>query len=230
MTCFFIDSFESRMNPRFLAESEKGMFWQPRVIESGRKMVEGLTEDEKGKKRASVLLSFNLSWFSVIHVFMSSVHALCSLVRLVTSLIRADFWSCVSSAKRWRFTEWLAMISERGVVYRTKRTGHSTEPWGTPYLGCDGEEDELLTEVDWYLSERFDWNHWSARNRIQAGEENLVVNTVKSCRKIQQKRTEMVLLSRAEKISFTIRNETVSVLCSDWQADWKGLLGLFSWR
>ena len=33
------------------------------------------------------------------------------------------------------------MISERGVVYRTKRMG-------TPYMSCDGDEDELLTEVD----------------------------------------------------------------------------------
>ena len=75
---------------------------------------------------------------------------------------RTDFWCCVSSAKSWWFTEWLAMISERGVVYRTKRMGPSTEPWGTPYMSCDGDEDELLTEVDWYLSERYDWNHWSA--------------------------------------------------------------------
>ena len=34
-----MDSFESRMNPRFLAESEKGMLWEPRVIKSGREMV-----------------------------------------------------------------------------------------------------------------------------------------------------------------------------------------------
>ena len=40
------------------------------------------------------------------------------------------------------------MISERGVVYRTKRTGPGTEPSGTPYMSCDGDEDELLTEVD----------------------------------------------------------------------------------
>ena len=40
------------------------------------------------------------------------------------------------------------MISDRGVVYRSKRTGPSTEPLGTPYMSCDGEEDELLTEVD----------------------------------------------------------------------------------
>ena len=36
-------------------------------------------------------------------------------------------------------------------MYRTKRTGPGTEPWGTPYLSRDGEEDELSTEVDWYL-------------------------------------------------------------------------------
>ena len=47
-----MDSFESRINPRFLAESEKGMLWEPRVIESGREMVEGFKEDEKGKRRA----------------------------------------------------------------------------------------------------------------------------------------------------------------------------------
>ncbi len=54
LTCFFMDSFESRMNPRYLAETEKGMLWEPRVIESGRETaVEGFKEDEKGKRRAS---------------------------------------------------------------------------------------------------------------------------------------------------------------------------------
>ena len=149
-----MDSFESRMYPRFLAESEKGMLWEPRVIESGRGTV-GFKEDEKGKRRASVLLSFSLSWFSFIHVFMSSVHALRALVRLVTSLRGADFWSCVSSAKSWWFTGWSAMISERGVVYRMKRKGLSTEPWGTPYMSRDGDEDKLLTEVDWSV-----WEVW----------------------------------------------------------------------
>ena len=40
------------------------------------------------------------------------------------------------------------MISERGVVYRTKRTGPSTERRGTPYMSCDSDEDRLLTKVD----------------------------------------------------------------------------------
>ena len=50
----------------------------------------------------------------------------------------------------------IAMISERGVVYRTKRIGPSTETSFTSYMSCDGDEDELLTEVDCYLSERYE--------------------------------------------------------------------------
>ena len=45
----------------------------------------------------------------------------------------------------------------------------------------------------------------NAKNRVQAGEENLVVKSVKSGRKIQQKKNRNV-------VSFTIRNKTVSVL------------------
>ena len=149
--CFFMDRFESRMTPRLVAQSEKGILWEPRVIESGRETMEGFKEGEKGKRRVSILSSSS-SRFSVSHVFMSSIHALSSLVRLVTSLRAADLWSCVSSAKSWWFTERLAMISERGVVYRTKRTDPSNEPWGTPYMSCDGDEDELLISV---------WNRWS---------------------------------------------------------------------
>ena len=232
MRCF-MDGFESRMNPRFLAESEKGMLWERRVIESGRETMEGFKENEKGKRRTFVLSSFSLSWFSVIHMFMSSVHALSSLVRLVTSLRVADIWSHVSSVKSWRFTDWLLMISERGVVYRTKRMGHSTEPWGTPYT--DGDEDDLLTEVDWYLSDRYDWNHWSAVDWMPKTDFRLerriwlpVVS--KAAERSNKRRTEMLSLSRAERILFTKRNKTVSMLCPARQADWKVLLKLFSWR
>ena len=50
MTCFFMDNSESRMNPRFLAESEKGMLRRSRVIESGREMAAGFDE-EKGENK-----------------------------------------------------------------------------------------------------------------------------------------------------------------------------------
>ena len=146
-------------------------------------MVEGSKEDEKWKRR-SAFSSLSLSWFSVIHVFYVFT---CTdiLVTLVTSLRGADFWSCVSLAKRWCITQWLAMISERGVLYGTKRTGPSTEPWGTPMWTV------MVTKmiIDW--SRIFAWEIWlkpleysrlNAKNRVQMGEENSVVNSVESSR------------------------------------------------
>ena len=48
----------------------------------------------------------------------------------------------------------------------------------------------------------------NAKNRVRAGEENLVDKSVKNGRKIPPKRrTEMLSLSRAERISFTIRKK-----------------------
>ena len=182
-------SFESRMNPKFLAESEKGMLWKPRVIKSGRGTVEGFKEDEKGKRRASVLSSFSLSWFSVIHV----------LVRLFT--------------ERSRFLE-LCVICKKLIVYRVvsydigkRRSGQVEEngpqywalrhTWGTPYMSCDGDEDELLTEVDWYLSERWlECSRLNAKNRRERRIWLLIVSKV--AERSNKRRTEMLSLSRAD--------------------------------
>ena len=209
-----MDSFESRMNPRFLAESVKGMLWEPRVIESGRGMVEGFKEDEKGKRRASVLSSFSLNWFSVIHVFMSSVHALSSLVRLFTSLRGADFWSCVSSAKNWWFTAGVVSYDigercsvqeeENGLQYWALRhTVHELWWW----------RRRVIDWSDWYLSERYEWNHWSAVDLMPKTEfrrESRIWWSIvsKAAERSNKRRTEMLSLSRAERISFTIRNKT----------------------
>ena len=104
LTCFFMDSFESRMNPQFLAESKKGMLWEPRVIESDREAMEGFKEDEKGKRRTSVLSSFSLSWFSVIHVFV-----VCVCIEF--------FGEVGHFTERSRFLE-LCVICEKLMVYR----------------------------------------------------------------------------------------------------------------
>ena len=98
-----MDSFESRMNPRFLAESKKAMLWELRVIESGRETVEGFKEDQKGKRRPKgkeksfyfIVIQFELI-FGHPCFYAVCVPALSSLVRLVTSLREADFWRCVS--------------------------------------------------------------------------------------------------------------------------------------
>ena len=106
----------------------------------------------------------------------------CYLCRLCMHWILWWGWSlhweewisgAVSSAKSWWFTEWLTIISERGVVYRTKRMGPSTEPWGTPYMSCDGDEaDESVIDWSGVIS---DWEVWvqplecsrlNAKNRV----------------------------------------------------------------
>ena len=185
-------SFESRMTPRFLAELKKGMLWEPRVIESGRETVEGFKEDERGKRRASVLLSFSLNWFSVIHVFMSSVHALSSLVRLVTSLRGADFRSCGSSEKKLMIYRVVTYDIREECSAQDKKKGPQHWTLRHTIHGWDGDENELLTEVDWYLSERYDWNHWSAADwmpkTVQAGEENLVVNSIKAAERSDKRK------------------------------------------
>ena len=81
------------MNPRFLAESAKGMLQEPKIIESGRETVEGFKTDEK-REREELLFCCR----SVQADFPSSMF-LCRLARMVTSLRGADFWSCASSAK-----------------------------------------------------------------------------------------------------------------------------------
>ena len=126
------------------------------------------------------------------------------------------------------------------MVYRVvsydigERQDEENWPQYTPYMSCDGDEDELLTEADWYLSERYEWNHWSAVDWMPKTEYRLEKRiwwsiVSKAAERFNKRRTEILSLSRAERISFTIRYKTVSVLCPARQADWKGLLRLFSW-
>ena len=214
-----MDSFESRMNPRFLAESEKGMLWEPRVIESGRETVEGFKEDERGKRGSpppppppclikkrggNGVVQFEL-------VFRHSCYVVCACTEFFGEVghftERSGFLEpCVSFAKSWWFTEWLAMILERGVVYRTKRMGPSTEPWGTPYMSSDGDKDDY-----WPWSGLISvWEVWLKPLECQKqssggrGELDLVVNSVKSGRKIQQKKNRnAVIVQSRENIVYS---------------------------
>ena len=142
---------------------------------------------------------------------------LSSLVRLVTSLRGVVFWSCVSSVRSGWFTVVSYDIGERCSVQDEE---NRPQYWALRHtvheLWC--EEDELLTEVDWYLSERYNWNHWSAVDWMPKTEfrrERRIWWSVlsKAAKRSNKRRTEILSLSRAERISFTIRNKTVSVLC-----------------
>ena len=119
-------------------------------------------EDRKGveKRMASVLSSLCLSWLLHILAFMSSVHDCrsCITVRLRTSFGGVDLWS-------WWLTKWFAMMFESGVVYKTNSTGPSTKPCGTPNMR--GEEEEgLLTTTHWFLSRRYDQNHYRSVDQM----------------------------------------------------------------
>ena len=103
--------------------------------------------------------------------------------------------------KSWWFTEWLAMISERSAVHRTKRTGPSTEPWGAPYMaGMVTKTSYWLKWTDIYLrdmTETFGAQQTECQKQNSGGRREFGGH---SCRKIRQKKK-----SRAERILFTIQ-------------------------
>ena len=85
-------------------------------------------------------------------------------------------------------------------------------------MSCDGEEDALLIEVD-YLSEKeimTETTEVQQTAKTQAGEEDLVVSSVKSFRKIQQKKNRnVVIVQSGESIVYnTKQNGLGAVSCS----------------
>ena len=192
MTCFFVDRFESKITPRFLAESAKGiMLW---VIESGRKTVAGLKEDENGKTEEllAVLSSLSLSWFLVI----------CACI---------EFFSEVGNfTERSRFLE-LCIIRKKLMIYRVfsyaigERCSGQDEENGPQYWALRHTVHELW----WWRRRVIDWSGlisvWEVWvkplecSRLNAKKENLVVNSVKSGRKIQQKKNRNVVIVQSGK-------------------------------
>ena len=120
----------------------------------------------------------------------------------------------VSSAKSWWFTEWLAMVSERRSV--------QDEENGPQYWALRHTVHELwwwwrqVTDWSGLISERYEWNQWSAVDWMPKTqfrrERRIWWSVVSKAAERSNKRTEMLSLSRAERILFTICNKTVSVL------------------
>ena len=142
-----MDSFESRTNPRFLAESEKGMLREPKIIESGRETVGGFKEDEKRKEK---------SCFVVVHFELifrhPCFHVVCAWIEF--------FGKAGHFTERSGFLE-LCIICEKLMVFRVvsyefgERRSVQDEENGTQYgralrhavyMSCDGDEDGV---TDW---------------------------------------------------------------------------------
>ena len=176
-------------------------------------------EDREGteKRMASVLCSLSLSLSLHIHAFMSSVHNCRSCVRLCTSFGGAEFWSWVLYGKIWWLTEWFAMMSDSGVVYKNS-TGLSPEPYGTPNMRGEVEKEELLTTTHWFMSRRYDRNHWRAVERMPKAvlrrERRIWWSIVlNAAERSSKSKTKILASSIAFKKSFTTRRSAVSVLC-----------------
>ena len=79
----------------------------------------------------------------------TSVVCACIDFILVTSLRGADFRSCFIRERLMIYRVVSNDIREKSVAYRTKRTGPSTEPRGTPYRSCGGEVTKTSCWLKW---------------------------------------------------------------------------------
>ena len=87
-------------------------------------------------------------------------------------------------------------------------------------------QGQVMTEVDWYLSERYDSIHWSAvdwiSRRERRWEKRIWWSMVfKAAGRSNNSRTKILSLSREERMLCTTHNKMVSELWPAWYADWK---------
>ena len=119
---------QSSVTPRFFTEETKSTSEFPIRIEEGwGKLTDNLCDFTSID---SVLLSFNWSLLCVIHNLSSVIHFfMISVVWIWSGTVSLYNW--LSSANAWCWIECFLISSNRGCVYKTKKTGPKTEPWGT---------------------------------------------------------------------------------------------------
>ena len=160
MRCFFMDSFGSRMTlkvPGIIREGDVGRAKSNWIREGNSGRFQGR---QKGKEKSFcfVVMHFELGFDHPCFYFVCACIQFFGEVGHFTERSRI-LELCVISKKLMIYRVVSYDIGERCSVQGQKRkTGptHSTEPWGTQYMSCNGNEDELLTKVDGYLPERYD--------------------------------------------------------------------------
>ena len=183
------------MNPKFLTESEMGMLWEPRVIEWGRETVELRFQGRRKGKEKSFC-------FVVVQFELIFRHPCFYVVCACTEF----FGEVGHFTERSGFLE-LCVICEKLMVYRVvsydiERRSiqdvangppvHELWWWRRRVIYCRLKWTDICLRG---MSETIGVpSRLNAKNRVQAGEENLVVNSVKSGRKIQQKKNRNVVI------------------------------------
>ena len=131
-TCWVMFKLQSGVTPRFFSEETKNTSEFPVRIEEGKgKLTDNLCDFTSID---SILLSFNWSLLCVIHNLTSVIQfCMISIVVWIWSGT-VSLYNWLSSANAWCWIECFLISSNRGCVYKTKRTDPKTEPWGTPKL------------------------------------------------------------------------------------------------
>lgn len=96
----------------------------------------------------SVLVGFSERKLDAIHAEMLDMVCSRSLMFWSNSFAQNDMKSWVSSAYNLWLTGLWEIMELRGVVYKMKRSGPRTEPWGTPYRSWVWEEIVLLMLIE----------------------------------------------------------------------------------
>ena len=197
----------SSVTPSYLADWEKWTVEFPTMRKSGRGIeVEILGVDMIS---ASVLSSFSFSLLWVIHDLTSWTHFCMDWMSSPTCFGGVDFCNWVSSAKKWWRTEQLSITSERGAVYRMKRTGLC----GTPQLvGWDRATvvySYSLSPVCEIRREPVESSITYAKHMFKTLEKNGIVS--KAADRSSRVRTDTFPWSRECRRSFITFNRAVSV-------------------
>ena len=97
------------------------------------------------KCNTSVLDALMINLFWIDHEIMSVIHLLMRCTAVSLSLIGNVKYTWTSSAYIMELRPWAWMMSYIGALYREKRIGPMTEPWGTPH--SSGTEQEKLFSI-----------------------------------------------------------------------------------
>ena len=123
----------------------------------------------------------------------------------------SDLYSSTSSANMWWETEWWLITLERGQVYKMKRIGPRTEPWGTPHVRSEGEGFTSFTVIISVLP----WRTTKQDHRYQKrfwGESEVSKAVLRS----RGVRMEIDPESEAVRRSLEAQRIAISVLCFGW--------------
>ena len=126
--------------------------------------------------------------------------------------------SWVSSANCWWEIPWFDNILARGDIYRVKKRGPKTDPWGTPMLQGVGGEVELPRDTNCERSVRYDKIHCKTSPSIPKlvfSREMSNLWSTKSNAALRSKATRMVDFDRSEawNILSSVNVRAVSVEC-----------------